>query len=100
MVDIRGVRPEFTGLPFVAFNYISPRKIGNAMREASRKGIGLIAMKTQSPNYLQAATLGDAPDHRKALDWVLSKDYVTAAIPGMTTRNQVDLNLQAMRSAA
>ena len=56
-------------------------------------------MKTQSPNYLQTATIGDAPDHRKALSWVLSKDYITAAIPGMTTRNQVDLNLQTMHSA-
>jgi len=83
----------------VAFNYNSPKRIADALREASRKGIGLVAMKTQSPNYLQSATIGDAPDHRKALDWVLSKDYITATIPGMTMRSQVDLNLQAMRSA-
>ena len=85
----------------VAFNYQSPKGIGRAMEEASRKGIGLIAMKTQSPNYLDGeATIGNAPDHRKALSWVLSKDYVTAAIPGMTTRSQVDLNLEIMRSTA
>ena len=84
----------------VAFNYNSPKKIADAMREASRKGIGLVAMKTQSPNYLKTAVIGDAPDHRKALDWVLSKDYITAAIPGMTARSQVDLNLQAMGSPA
>jgi aryl-alcohol dehydrogenase-like predicted oxidoreductase len=83
----------------VAFNYNSPKKIAIALREASRKGIGLIAMKTQSPHYLESAIIGDAPDHRKALGWVLSKDYITAAIPGMTARNQVDLNLQTMRSA-
>ena len=83
----------------VAFNYNSRKQIGDAMRDASRKGIGLVAMKTQSPNYLKTATIGDAPDHRKALDWVLSKDYITAAIPGMTTRNQVDLNVQTMHSA-
>ena len=69
--------------------------------EASRQGIGLIAMKTQSPNYLEGeASIGDAPDHRKALQWVLSKQYVTAAIPGMTTRTQVDLNLQSISSTA
>lgn len=85
----------------VAFNYKSPTAIAKAMQEASRTGIGLIAMKTQSPNYLDGeATIGDAPDHRKALNWVLSKDYITAAIPGMTTRSQVDLNLQAMSSTA
>lgn len=76
----------------LAFNYNSPQAVGRAMEEAGRAGIGLIAMKTQSPNYL-AAQIGTAPDHRHALSWVLSKDYVTAAIPGMTTRDQVDLNL-------
>jgi predicted aldo/keto reductase-like oxidoreductase len=84
----------------VAFNYNSPKKIADALREASDKGIGLVAMKTQSPNYHQTAVIGDAPDHRKALDWVLSKDYITAAIPGMTARSQIELNLRAMRSAA
>lgn len=83
----------------VAFNYNSPKAIAEAMQEVSRKGIGLIAMKTQSPNYLNGeVTIGDAPDHRKALNWVLSKEYVAAAIPGMTTRSQVDLNLKTMSS--
>jgi aryl-alcohol dehydrogenase-like predicted oxidoreductase len=84
----------------VAFNYNSPKTIANALGDAARKGMGLIAMKTQSPHYLESAMIGDAPDHRKALGWVLAKDYITAAIPGMTTRAQVDLNLQTMRSAA
>ncbi len=85
----------------VAFNYKSPAAIAKALDEASRKGIGLIAMKTQSPHYLDGeATIGDAPDHRAALSWVLSKDYITAAIPGMTTRSQVDLNLKTMSSTA
>lgn len=85
----------------VAFNYNSPGGIARAMQAACRKGIGLIAMKTQSPNYLDAqAGIGTAPDHRKALNWVLSKDYVTAAIPGMTARSQVDLNVQTLSSTA
>jgi hypothetical protein len=46
------------------------------------------------------ATIGDAPDHRKASNRVLSKDYITAAIPGMTTRDQVDLNLWLMNTTA
>jgi aryl-alcohol dehydrogenase-like predicted oxidoreductase len=56
-------------------------------------------MKTQSPNYVDGeAQIGNAPDHRQALSWVLSKDYITAAIPGMTTRSQVDLNLKTLSS--
>jgi len=81
----------------LAFNYNSPPAVEKAMEEASRAGIGLIAMKTQSPNYIEAQ-IGTAPDHRHALKWVLSKSYITAAIPGMTTRDQVDLNLNTMRS--
>jgi uncharacterized protein len=85
----------------VAFNYSSPKGIAKAMRRAARRGIGLIAMKTQSPHYLDGeGKIGTAPDHRKALSWVISKDFVTAAIPGMTTRDHVDLNLKAMSSAA
>ena len=85
----------------VAFNYNSPTAVAQAMQEASRAGVGLIAMKTQSPNYVDGeAQIGIAPDHRQALSWVLSKDYITAAIPGMTTRSQVDLNLKTMSSMA
>jgi aryl-alcohol dehydrogenase-like predicted oxidoreductase len=85
----------------VAFNYNSPRAVAQAMEQASQAGIGLIAMKTQSPNYAdRGGQIGTAPNHRHALNWVLAKDYITAAIPGMTTRDQVDLNLNAMRSTA
>ncbi len=83
----------------LAFNYNSPKAVAQAMQEASRAGVGLIAMKTQSPNYVDGeAQIGNAPDHRQALSWVLSKDYITAVIPGMTTRSQVDLNLKTMSS--
>jgi len=85
----------------VAFNYNSTTAVAQAMQETSRAGVGLIAMKTQSPNYVDGeAQIGNAPDHRQALSWVLAKDYVTAAIPGMTTRSQVDLNLKTMSSMA
>ncbi|MGD0262362.1 MAG: aldo/keto reductase [Verrucomicrobiota bacterium] len=93
------VESKFYDVAVVAFNYKSPKAIAEAMQEASRKGIGLIAMKTQSPNYLNGEA-GDAPDHWKALNWVLSKGYITAAIPGMTTRDQVDLNLGLMNTTA
>ena len=89
----------------VAFNYNSPPTHIQAVEEAAKKGVGIIAMKTQSPNYnLQkedgSYPIGDAPDHREALSWVLRKSYITAAIPGMTTREQVDLDIQVMRQLA
>ena len=83
----------------VAFNYQSPKPVAAAMQEAAQKGVGLIAMKTQSPNYLDAQkTIGNAADHREALGWVLARDYIVAAIPGMTTRDQVHLNVGVMNA--
>jgi aryl-alcohol dehydrogenase-like predicted oxidoreductase len=83
----------------VAFNYNSSEQLALSMKEAAQKGVGIIAMKTQSPNYLLPShTLGDAPNHRKALSWVLSKNYVAGAIPGMTTKEQVDMNIQVMKN--
>lgn len=85
----------------VGFNYKSSSSIVKAMEDASRKGVGLICMKTQSPDYSDGEhKIGGAPDHRKALNWVLSRHYVTAAIPGMTERSQLDLNVHTMASMA
>lgn len=30
--------------------------------------------------------------------WLLSKDYVAGAIPGMTTKEQVDMNVELMEN--
>jgi len=85
----------------VGFNYKSPGSIVKAMEEASHKGVGLICMKTQSPDYFEGEhKIGSAPDHREALSWVLTKPYVTAAIPGMTARSQLELNVQTLASVA
>jgi len=85
----------------VGFNYQSPGAIVNAMEEAAHKGVGLICMKTQSPGYSDGEhKIGGAPDHRKALNWVITRPYVTAAIPGMTERDQLALNVQTLASMA
>ena len=83
----------------VAFNSNSSPELVQSMKGAAQKGVGIIAMKTQSPNFnVPPHTIGDCPDHRKALRWVLSKDYVAGAIPGMTTKGQVDMNVDVMRN--
>ena len=85
----------------VPFNYKSPPEIAIEIEKAVRKGTGVIAMKTQSPNFRDPeGIIGDAEDHRQALKWVLSKEFVAAAIPGMTTNEQVDLNLRAINGLA
>jgi len=83
----------------VAFNSNSSGELAQSIKEAAQKGVGIIAMKTQSPNFkVPPHTIGDSPDHRKALRWVLSKNYVVGAIPGMTTKEQVDMNVQIIKN--
>ncbi|MFX0210805.1 MAG: aldo/keto reductase [Candidatus Hodarchaeota archaeon] len=83
----------------VAFNFNSSPKLAQSIKEAAQKGVGVIAMKTQSPNYnLPPHTIGDCPDHRKALSWVLSKNCVVGAVPGMTTKEQLEMNIQVMKN--
>jgi predicted aldo/keto reductase-like oxidoreductase len=83
----------------VAFNSNSSPELAQSIKEAAQEGVGIIAMKTQSPNYNRPPhAIGDSPDHRKALSWVLSNNYVVGAIPGMTTKEQVDMNVQVMKN--
>ena len=43
---------------------------------------GIVTMKTQAGGYSQGATDGVSPQ-QAALKWVLDKDFVDCAIPGM-----------------
>jgi uncharacterized protein len=85
----------------VGFNYKSSTATAKAMEDSAQKGVGLICMKTQSPDYSEGEhKIGSAPDHLKALKWVLSKSYVTAAIPGMNEPGQLALNVRTLASMA
>jgi aryl-alcohol dehydrogenase-like predicted oxidoreductase len=45
-------------------------------------------------------TLRDLGTDHIDMNWVLSKHYVTAAIPGMTERSHLELNVQTLSSMA
>jgi predicted aldo/keto reductase-like oxidoreductase len=60
---------------------------------AKEHGLGIVAMKTQGGNPREGA----APvNHAASLKWVLRHEEVTTAIPGMTTFDQLDLNLASV----
>ncbi|HDQ45488.1 MAG TPA: 4Fe-4S dicluster domain-containing protein [bacterium] len=66
-----------------------------ALRGAADKGIGLIAMKTQAGgdwwrNARQKSTRFDGPLNQSAmLKWVLNNPFITTAVPGYTTFDQL-----------
>ena len=84
-----------------AYNYVLEEKedIKKAIRHATGKGVGVVAMKTQGGRRLQ-----EDPDseinNQAALKWVLNEENVCTAIPGMTTFDQLDVNMGVMNDLA
>lgn len=79
----------------IAFNLWREDKeqIRQALAYAREHGLGIVAMKTQGGNPEEGAA---AVNHAAALKWVLQHKEVTTAIPGMTTFDQLDLNLASV----
>ncbi len=82
-----------------AFNYAmsDDQKMIDALKGAAKKGIGLVAMKTQCsqfwyrenvPNNKQTFYEGKIT-HTAVLKWVLRNDFISTAIPGYTTFEQM-----------
>jgi len=83
-----------------AFNYSMEGDKGllKALQNASSKGIGIIAMKTQCAQYWYREYVPEdklqyykgSILHRAVLKWVLQHDFITTAIPGYTTFQQME----------
>jgi len=80
-----------------AYNYVMEEKeeIKKAIAYAANNGVGVVAMKTQGGRRLQ-----QDPDteinNQAALKWVLNDENVCTTIPGMTTFEQLDMNMGVM----
>ena len=83
------------------FNYAhwEDKDLLNALKNAHSKGIGLIAMKTQCPQY--GADWGEVPGssrhyyegrimHSAVLKWALRHPFITTAVPGFSTFQHID----------
>jgi len=81
----------------VSYNYLDERKedIRAANEYAAEKGVGIIAMKVMGGNRLNRDENVQI-NHKAALKWVLSDENVSTTIPGMTTFEQLDLNMSVM----
>ena len=80
-----------------AYNYVLEDKeeVKQAIKYAAEKGVGVVAMKTQGGRRLQENS-GMEINHQAALKWVLNDENVCTTIPGMTTFEQLDLNMGVM----
>ena len=73
-------------------------KILNSLKRAHEAGVGVVAMKTQAKGGYNTKELGDITPHQAALKWTLQHDFITTAIPGMTTFEAVEENAAVMNT--
>lgn len=94
----------FYDVVLISMNYAmaNDEKAYKAIQHATSKGIGLIAMKTQCqqdwykewlPAEMQKYYVGGIM-HGALLKWVLRHDLITTAIPGFTTFEQLETDMQ------
>ncbi|UCE73067.1 MAG: aldo/keto reductase [Methanomassiliicoccales archaeon] len=81
----------------VAYNFMMKdrEEVKKAIQYATRKGLGIIAMKTQGGRHL-SENRKDEINHKAALKWLLNDENVCTTIPGMTTFDQMKLNFSVM----
>ena len=74
-------------------------EVKKAIQYAAQNNVGVIAMKTQGGRRLQERGEIEV-NHKAALKWVIEDENVCTTIPGMTTFDQLDMNLSVMNNLA
>lgn len=77
------------------FRQTTRPELDAAIAGAVGAGIGIIAMKTQAGAFWDRERTRPI-NMKAALKWALSNPNITTAVPGMTTFDQLTLNMQAM----
>jgi len=88
---------EFYDVVLTAYNFRKKNRteIQTAIAKAARKGIGIVAMKTQAGVYWDKERQ-EKIDMRAALKWAIRNKNVHTVIPGFTTFDQLNEDLTVM----
>lgn len=80
-----------------SFNFRQDHReeVRRAIREASQAGLGICIMKTQAGVYWDREKTQPI-NMKAALKWALNEPHAHTAIPGMTTFDQLELDLSVM----
>jgi predicted aldo/keto reductase-like oxidoreductase len=71
--------------------------VKKAIDEAAKKGLGIVAMKTQAGVYWDGKERQFPINMKAALKWALQNENIHTAIPGMTTFDQLELDVSVMK---
>jgi len=81
-----------------AYNFLQPhiKEMNQAIDYAAGKGVGIISMKTQAGVYWDKEKLHPI-NMKAALKWSLQNKNVHTSIPGFTTFDQLNTDLEVMK---
>jgi predicted aldo/keto reductase-like oxidoreductase len=107
-VDVIGeaVRLDTFDVALVMLNYTMAHNdaILSTIERASKSGIGIVAMKTQAGGSVRPDAHLPKPlspvSQTALLKWVLAHDFVTTAIPGVSTYEHLEQDFSVARNLA
>ena len=82
-------KSSFHDVALVSYNFTHSKDLKEAVALAAKSGIGIVAMKTQAGGYKKEKMGGLSP-HQAALKYILMDQNVSAAVPGVTTIEQIE----------
>ena len=82
----------------VSYNFTHSKGLKEAVALAAKAGIGIVAMKTQAGGYKKEKMEGLTP-HQAALRYVLTDLNVAAAVPGVTSIEQIEECAAVMKTS-
>ena len=88
-------KSNFHDVALVSYNFTHSKKLKEAVALAAKSGIGIVVMKTQSGGYKKEKMGGLSP-HQAALKYIMMDQNVSAAVPGVTTIEQIEECAAAM----
>jgi hypothetical protein len=86
---IEAGKTNFHDVALVSYNFTHSKKLKDAVALAAKSGIGVVAMKTQAGGY-KKEKMGGLTPHQAALRYILRDPNVSAAVPGVTTIEQIE----------
>jgi predicted aldo/keto reductase-like oxidoreductase len=91
-------KSEGHDVALVSYNFTHSKELKEAVALAARRGIGIVAMKTQAGGYKKGKMEGLTP-HQAALKYVLTDPNVAAAVPGVTSIEQIEECAAVMKTS-
>jgi aryl-alcohol dehydrogenase-like predicted oxidoreductase len=82
-------RSNYHDVALVSYNFTHSKDLKEAVALAAKSGIGIVAMKTLAGGYRKGKMEGLSPQ-QAALKYVLMDQNVSAAVPGVTTIEQIE----------